>query len=279
MKRWWTLERKGTIEEHDPFEIEQQEWKRRQSKERYKQLLTIVSPIFLLLLWEVLSRTGMIDTRFFPPPSAIIGTLFDMVANGSLVKHVGVSLYRIFVGFLAGVIPGVIIGLLMGLYSPIRHLMQPIVMALMPIPTLALLPMIIILFGIGDLSKVVTIAGSVFFPVVINTAAGVMNIDQIYLDVANNYGAGKLQFFYKIALPGALPVMLEGIQMGQAIALLTIVAAEMMGATSGIGYLIWTSYKAFLLQEMYVGLILISFFGYLFSVLLRGFQKKLLPWR
>ena len=94
-----------------------------------------------------------------------------------------------------------------------------------------------------------TIAGSVFFPVVINTAAGVINIDSIYLDVAKNYEAGKLNFFMKIALPGAMPVMLEGIQMGQAIALLTIVAAEMMGATSGIGYLIWTSYKAFLLTR------------------------------
>ncbi len=129
------------------------------------------------------------------------------------------------------------------------------------------------------MSKVVTIAGSVFFPVVINTVAGVINIDSIYLDVAKNYGAGRVNFFMKIALPGAMPVMLEGIQMGQAIALLTIVAAEMMGATSGIGYLIWTSYKAFLLQEMYVGLILISFFGYLFSLVLRGIQKKMLPWR
>ncbi|MCM3636171.1 ABC transporter permease [Sporosarcina luteola] len=263
----------------DPYEIEQREWKHRQSKERYKQLLTIASPIFLLLLWEVMSRTGIMDIRFFPPPSAILGTFVKMIASGAMADHIGVSLYRIFAGFLAGVIPGVVIGLLMGLYSPIRHFVQPIVMALMPIPTLALLPIIIILFGIGDLSKVVTIAGSVFFPVVINTAAGVLNIDRIYLDVANNYGAGKVQFFFKIALPGALPVMLEGIQMGQAIALLTIVAAEMMGATSGIGYLIWTSYKAFLLQEMYVGLILISFFGYLFSLMLRGLQKKLLPWR
>ncbi|MFD1204646.1 ABC transporter permease [Sporosarcina contaminans] len=263
----------------DPFEIEQREWKQKQKKERYKQLLTIISPIFLLMVWEVLSRTGIFDIRFFPPPTAIIGTFFDMIASGAMANHIGVSLYRIFVGFLAGVIPGVIIGLLMGLYSPIRHFVQPIVMALMPIPTLALLPIIIILFGIGDLSKVVTIAGSVFFPVAINTAAGVLNIDRIYLDVANNYGAGKMQFFFKIALPGALPVMLEGIQMGQAIALLTIVAAEMMGATSGIGYLIWTSYKAFLLKEMFVGLILISFFGYLFSLLLRGLQKKLLPWR
>ncbi|GKV64373.1 MULTISPECIES: ABC transporter permease [unclassified Sporosarcina] len=264
---------------NESFEVEQQEWKRRQRKQRGRQLLTVVSPIFMLLLWEVLSRTGMLDIRFFPPPSVILQTFFEMVVSGTMAQHVGVSMYRIFLGFLAGVIPGVIIGLLMGLYSPIRHFIQPIVMALMPIPTIALLPIIIILFGIGDLSKVVTIAGSVFFPVVINTAAGVLNIDKIYLDVAHNYQTGRWNFFFKIALPGALPVMLEGIQMGQAIALLTIVAAEMMGATSGIGYLIWTSYKAFLLPEMFVGLILISFFGYLFSIILRAMQNKLLPWR
>lgn len=267
------------IVRQDPFIVEQREWKQRQKKERWKQLLTIASPIFFLAIWELLSRTGAIDVRFFPPPTAILSTLYDMITSGKLASHIGVSLYRIFVGFLAGVIPGVVIGLLMGLYSPIRHFIQPIVMALMPIPTLALLPIIIILFGIGDLSKVVTIAGSVFFPVVINTAAGVLNIDKIYLDVAKNYETKRIRFFFHIALPGALPVMLEGIQMGQAIALLTIVAAEMMGATSGIGYLIWTSYKAFLLKEMYVGLILISFFGYLFSLLLRGLQRKLLPWR
>lgn len=273
------MEKKEAEFRHDPFEVEQGEWKKRQVKERFKQMLTIASPIFLLLLWEFLSQTGLVDIRFFPPPSAIVHTFWEMMMNGILAEHVGISLYRIFLGFLLGVIPGVIIGLLMGLYSPIRHFISPIVMALMPIPTLALLPIIIILFGIGDLSKVITIAGSVFFPVVINTVAGVTTIDTIYLDVAKNYGAGRLNFFLKIAFPGALPVMLEGIQMGQAIALLTIVAAEMMGATSGIGFLIWTSYKAFLLQEMYVGLILISFFGYLFSLLLRGVQKKMLPWR
>ncbi|KAB7709162.1 ABC transporter permease subunit [Bacillus aerolatus] len=263
----------------DPFEIEQQDWKRRQRKGRFKKGLTIASPVFILLLWEFLSRTGLIDARFFPPPTEILETFIAMGASGELFIHIGISLYRIFAGFLLGVIPGVIIGLLMGLYSPIRHFISPLVMALMPIPTLALLPIIIILFGIGDMSKIVTIAGSVFFPVVINTAAGVLNIDSIYLDVAKNYGAESKDYFFKIALPGSLPVMLEGIQMGQAIALLTIVAAEMMGATSGIGYLIWTSYKAFLLKEMFVGLILISFFGYLFSVLLRGLQKKILPWR
>lgn len=270
---------KNRYTEHDPFEVEQKEWKKRQLKSRLKQLLTISSPIFILILWEFLSRTGLVDARFFPPPTEIVGTFLKMGASGELFSHIGISLFRIFAGFLLGVIPAIILGLMMGLYSPLRHFFSPLIMALMPIPTLALLPIILILFGVGEVSKVVTIAGSVFFPVIINTVAGVVNIDRIYLDVAKNYGANSRDFFFKIALPGSLPVMIEGVQMGQAIALLTIVAAEMMGANSGIGFLIWTSYKAFLLKEMYVGLVLISFFGYLFSLMLRGLQTKLLPWR
>ncbi|WP_046175874.1 ABC transporter permease [Domibacillus indicus] len=263
----------------NPIEMEKQEWRKQQGQKRFKTWLTVCSPIFLLLVWQFLSQSGLIDARFFPPPTAIISTFIDLITSGELFYHINISLFRIFAGFLLGVIPGVILGLCMGLYAPIRHFLSPLIMALMPIPTLALLPIILIIFGIGEVSKVVTIAGSVFFPVVINTVAGVISIESIYLDVAKNYEAGKKDFFLKIALPGALPFMLEGIQMGQAIALLTIVAAEMMGAKSGIGYLIWTSYGAFLLKEMFVGLILISFFGYIFSLLLRGLQRKLLPWR
>lgn len=273
------MNNKGQNRVRDPFAIEQEEWKNRQIKNRLKQLLTISSPIFILFLWEFLSRTGLVDARFFPPPTEIVGTFLFMGTSGELFDHIGISLFRIFAGFLLGVIPAIILGLLMGLYSPLRHFFSPLIMALMPIPTLALLPIILIIFGVGEVSKIVTIAGSVFFPVIINTVAGVVNIDRIYLDVAKNYGANSRDYFFKIALPGSLPVMIEGIQMGQAIALLTIVAAEMMGANSGIGFLIWTSYKAFLLQEMYVGLVLISFFGYLFSLILRGFQTKLLPWK
>lgn len=244
-----------------------------------QQLITISSPLILLLLWEILSQTNILDARFFPPPTVILQTLIELGESGELFQHVSVSLVRILLGFLLGVLPAICIGLLMGMYKHFKYFFSPIVMIFMPIPTLAMLPIILILFGIGEFSKIVTIAISVFFPVVINTAAGVANIDRIYLDVAKNYQASAKDFFLKIALPGALPVMLEGIQMGQAIALLTIVAAEMIGATSGIGYLIWMNYKAFLLPEMYVGLVLISFFGYLFSLLLRGIERKLLPWK
>ncbi|MRH44524.1 ABC transporter permease subunit [Aquibacillus halophilus] len=260
-------------------QVEKEEFKKRQRKAKFKQLLTISSPILVLMLWELLSRTALIDPRFFPPPTKILATLYQMGLSGEIFTHIEISLLRIFAGFLLGVIPAIIVGLLMGMYSPIRHFFSPLVMAFMPIPTLAMLPIILIIFGIGEFSKMVTIAISVFFPVVINTAAGVINIDNIYIDVAKNYGANAKDFFFKIALPGSLPVMLEGIQMGQAIALLTIVAAEMIGANSGIGYVIWMNYKAFLLPQMYVGLVLISFFGYLFSLIIRGLQSKLIPWK
>jgi len=262
-----------------PLDIEKLEWRREERKRKHQQWLTLASPILLLALWEFLSRTSLIDARFFPPPTSIIRTFWELAASGVLFKHIGISLTRIVLGFLVGTIPGVVLGLLMGMYRPFRSFFSPLLMALMPIPTLALMPLILILFGIGETSKVMTIAGSVFFPVVINTAAGVANIDKSYIDVAKNYGAGPKQFFLRIALPGALPVMMEGVQMGQAIALLTIVAAEMIGAKEGIGYLIWSSYKVFNFNPMYVGLILISFFGYTFSILLRWLQSKLVPWQ
>ena len=268
------------MEERDQaLKTEEREWRSRQREERLKQLFTFASPAAILLLWELCSRIGLVDARFFPPPTAIAGTFVQLAASGELFGHIGISLVRIMAGFLLGAVPGIVLGLLMGMYMPVRYTLSPLIMALMPIPTLALMPIILILFGVGEVSKIVTIAGSVFFPVVINTAAGVVNIDCIYVDVARNYGAGPKDFFFRIALPGALPVMMEGIQMGQAIALLTIVAAEMIGAQSGFGYLIWTSYKAFVLKEMYVGLVLISFFGFLFSLVLRGLQKKLIPWK
>ncbi|RYL92461.1 ABC transporter permease [Sporolactobacillus sp. THM19-2] len=261
------------------IEGEREEWRRRRRRGRLKQSLTIASPVFLLMIWEILSRTNLVDARFFPPPTEIIGTFIALMASGELFNHLTISLLRIAGGFFLGVIPGIIIGLFMGLYKPVKLFVQPIVMSLMPIPTIALLPIFIILFGIGEVSKVITIATSVFFPVVINSAAGVMGIDSIYMDVARNFGATGKDYMLKIALPGALPVMFEGIQMGQAIALLTIVAAEMVGATSGIGYLIWTSYSAFVMKEMYVGLVLISFFGYLFSLGVRALQSRMVPWQ
>ncbi len=242
-------------------------------------LLSIVSPVLALLLWEAAVRFGLLDGRFFPPPSATIARLVEMIASGELWKAVSISLWRIGIGFLVGAIPGVLIGLTMGLFPWVRAVLNPAVAALYPIPKLALLPLIMLAFGLGELSKVMTIAIGVFFPVLINTVAGVVGIERIYLDVARNFGAGRKDFYLTIALPGALPMMWTGLKLGSGVALLLIVAAEMIAAGSGIGYMIWTGYAIFDLEQMFVGFIVMAAMGYLSSTLLDGLERWIIPWK
>lgn len=274
------LQKETEVRPSSPQEQLSQAEALRERRERHLQLaLTLAAPLLLLGIWEALSDTGILDARFFPPPSRILMALWQMLLEGSLWQHVRISLIRILLGFLLGSIPGILVGLAIGLWKPVRALLSPLIAVLMPIPTMALVPLIMILFGIGELSKWVTIATSVFFPVAINTAAGVASIDGVYLEVARNFGASRLAFFTRIALPGALPVLFEGLQMGEAIALLTIVAAEMVAANSGIGYLIWSSYKTFQIPQMFVGLLAIAILGYVFSLLLRMLGRQLTRWR
>ncbi len=246
---------------------------------RRERILSIVSPFLLVILWELLVQTRLLDVRFFPPPSGIVGTFYEMIVSGELWSAVGVSLFRIFVGFMVGAIPGLLIGLTMGLFPLVRAVLDPMVAALYPIPKLAMLPLIMLLFGIGESSKVVTIAIGVFFLVLINTVAGVINIDKIYLDVARNFGASRKDYYLTIALPGAMPLIFTGLKLGMGMALLLIVAAEMIGAKNGIGYMIWTGYQTFLMERMFVGLTLMALLGYLFSVGLDELERKVLPWK
>jgi NitT/TauT family transport system permease protein len=250
-----------------------------QRQRRRERMLNVLSPICMILLWELLVRSTILDIRFFPPPSGVVGTFYELAVSGDLWRSLGVSLFRIFIGFIVGAVPGLVVGLTMGLFPLVRAFMEPVVAAIYPIPKLALLPLIMLLFGIGEASKVVTIAIGVFFLVLINTVAGVVNIDRIYLDVAKNYGASRKDFYLTIALPGALPMIFTGLKLGMGMALLLIVAAEMIGAKSGIGYMIWTGYQTFFMERMFVGLTIMAFLGFLFSTTLDELERKIVPWK
>lgn len=167
----------------------------------------------------------------------------------------------------------------MGVSRMFRAFMDPIIGALLPIPKLALLPLIMLIFGIGETSKVVTVASGVFFYVLLDTVVGVANIEKIYTEVAHNFGARRLDYFRTVAFPGALPLIFNGIKLGQGVGLLLIVAAEMIGANNGIGYLIWTGYQTFSLERMYIGLIMMGFLGFLSSTLLTRLEKVVVPWK
>ena len=250
-----------------------------------ERLLSVLSPLFLLALWETLARLGVIDTRFFPAPSSISVVLWQMVQpspqypSGELWTNLGISLQRIAIGFMIGAVPGVILGLAIGLFSPVRAVVQPLVDGTFPIPKIAVLPLFIMIFGIGEQSKYAIIATAVIYLVLINTVSGVRNIDQIYFDVGKNFHASKWMMFRDIALPGALPMVMTGLKLGMGVALLVIVAAEQVAARSGIGYLIWTSWQVFQVEKMYVGLMVIAVVGFAGALLLNYVERLVVPWK
>ena len=250
-----------------------------------ERLTSLLSPLILLAAWEVFARLGVIDTRFFPAPSSIFRVLWQMLQPtdqypyGELWYQLSASLSRIAVGFLIGAVPGVVVGLAMGLFRPIRAAIQPLIDATFPIPKIAILPLFIMIFGIGEQSKYAIIATAVIYLVLINTVSGVRNIDQIYLDVGKNFHASKWMMFRDIALPGALPLVVTGLKLGMGVALLVIVASEQVAAKSGIGYLIWTSWQVFQVEKMYVGLMVIAVVGFATALVLTWLERVVVPWK
>jgi NitT/TauT family transport system permease protein len=251
----------------------------RLSARRRERLMSIGSPIGLLLAWEVAARLGMIDVRFFPAPSTIMVVLFRMAATGELLEHVLISMQRITLGFLLGGIPAIILGVVMGISRPVRALVDPLIVATYPIPKSSLLPFILLIFGLGEMSKVVMVAIGVFFPVAINSTAGVLQISKVYLDVGKSFKASRWDTFRTIALPGALPFIMTGVKLGAGLALILIAVAEMVGAKSGIGYMIWSAWETFAVAKMYVGLFVIALIGFAISFLLNEFERWIIKWK
>jgi len=242
-------------------------------------IIEIISPIAFIVIWEIVARLNWIDVRFFPGPSSIMETFSKMISSGEIFSHLGISLTRIILGFALGAIPGLILGLAMGLFRWLRTILNPFIAFGYPIPKSSILPLIMLIFGLGEMTKIVTVALGVFFLVLINTVAGVRNINSIYLDAAKNFGAGYVDTIIHVALPGALPLIFAGLKLGLGAGLILIVIAEMVGARNGLGYLIWESWQSFAVARLYVGLIIIGLLGYLSTIIMDELEKRLVPWK
>ena len=242
-------------------------------------IIEIISPIVFIVIWEIVARLNWIDVRFFPGPSSIMETFSKMISSGEIFSHLGISLTRIILGFALGAIPGLILGLAMGLFRWLRTILNPFIAFGYPIPKSSILPLIMLIFGLGEMTKIVTVALGVFFLVLINTVAGVRNINSIYLDAAKNFGAGYVDTIIHVALPGALPLIFAGLKLGLGAGLILIVIAEMVGARNGLGYLIWESWQSFAVARLYVGLIIIGLLGYLSTIIMDELEKRLVPWK
>lgn len=237
------------------------------------------SPLALLLLWEILTRASVLDARFFPPPSAIFYHLFFVSPKEGIFGDILASLYRITIGYSIGCSLGMALGVGMGLSARTRWLLYPLVAITYPIPKIAIFPLIMLIFGIGELSKIVVVIIGCFFLVLMNTLRGVDSMAAIYNDVARVYRISRLNYIFKIVVPAALPSVFTGLKLAVGYSLVIVVAAEFSGAEQGIGYLIWQSWETFSIKSMYAGLFVIGAFGFLFSYSLDGLERRLIPWR
>jgi ABC-type nitrate/sulfonate/bicarbonate transport system permease component len=249
------------------------------AERRRQRILEIASPVAFLLVWEAVVRAGWLDARFVPPPSAVVLRFFDLVQSGELWKDVSITLFRVGAGYTVGVIPGVAVGLLMAMFKPLRYVLDPLVAAIYPIPKIALMPLLLLAFGIGELSKVALVAIATFFPVLISTYAGAANIENIYLDAAKNFGAGASMMFREVVFFGALPQIFAGLRLALGTSFLVIVAAEFVSADSGIGQLIWSSWQVLQVDRMFVGIVLIGVLGVASTAILQAIETRLMPWR
>ena len=244
-----------------------------------ERLLYLVSPIGLLVLWQLLLMAGIGDRRFIPAPSDIAVRFARLALSGELAWHVAVTLYRVFAGFFIGSVPAVAIGLLMAMFKPVRIFVDPLIAALFPIPKIALMPLLLLLFGFGDASKVALVAIAVFFPVIVNTYVGASNIDKIYWDVAKNYGASQTVLFTRVVFFGALPMIFAGLRIALAVSFIVLVASEFVASKTGIGYLIWNSWELLQVDVMFVGIVTVGVLGLITSLLFQEIERKVIPWK
>jgi NitT/TauT family transport system permease protein len=244
-----------------------------------ERLLYLISPIGLLAIWELLLLLGFGDRRFIPAPTDIAERLWILVASGELAEHVGVTLYRVFAGFFIGTIPAIVVGLLMAMFKPVRIFFDPLIAAIFPIPKVALTPLLLLAFGLGDASKIALVAIAVFFPVIVNTYVGAANIEKIYWDVARNYGASQTVLFTRVVFFGALPMIFAGLRIAMAVSFIVLVAAEFVASKNGIGYLIWNSWELLQVDVMFVGIVAVGVLGLITSVLMQELERKVIPWK
>ena len=249
------------------------------SKAAKERSITIISPIIALLIWQILSDFDVIDGRYVPSPMRIVLTARDLIASGQLWTDIRASLYRLAIGFILGAVPGILIGMMMGLNRWMRAAIDPLVAAVYPIPKLAIFPLLMLAFGIGDASKIAVVAMAVMFLTIINTMTGVLNLDRIYFDVARNFRTPWHKLFLRVILPGALPTIFAGLRISLGVSLVVLVGAEFLASNSGIGYLIWSSWELLLVDRMFVGIIVITILGVASTALLRECENYLIPWR
>ncbi|WP_024834434.1 ABC transporter permease [Ruminiclostridium josui] len=238
----------------------------------------LIAPVFVLLIWELGCKKGFINTMILPSPSSLLDTTIHLIENGKLGGHLKISGIRVVQGFLIGTVSGVVVGSIMGLSRSINKILSAFVGILRPIPMIAWIPLLILWMGIDEESKIAVIVIGSFWPVLINTIHGIQSVDLKLLEVAKILEKSTFEILIRVIFPSALPAIFTGIRLGMGSAWTCVVAAEMIAAAKGIGYMIMYARELSQPDVVFVGVISIGIIGLLIDTLILKLQNKVLIW-
>ncbi|MDM5198027.1 ABC transporter permease [Fictibacillus enclensis] len=236
-------------------------------------------PVLVVLIWEAAGAYGLISATLLPRPSEILVAFKDLIVSGELYAHFKISLFRAILGFLLGGGLGLLAGLAVGFSSKTEQTLDPTLQMMRTIPSLAVIPLFILWFGFGELSKILLISKAAFFPLYVNAFLGIRGVDSKLFDVAKVLEFSKWKQITTLILPAALPNILLGLRLSLGASWLALVAAELMGSSEGIGYLIMDARQFSQTSIVFVGIIIFAVFGKASDSLVRYFEKRLLKWR
>lgn len=235
--------------------------------------------ILFVLLWELVPQLGLVEKTFLPPFSEVVRTWWQLLLNGELWRHFEASILRSLFGFVLALVIAIPLGLVIGWYPLARDLLTPILELFRNTAALALLPVFILLLGIGEVSKISIVLFACTWPVLLNTISAVKNVDPLLIKSARSMNISSFKLFSKVILPASVPTIFTGVRMAGTGAILVLIAAEMIGAKAGLGYFITYSQFNFLIAEMYAGIITISLLGLLINYGLSSAERYFSRWK
>jgi len=239
-----------------------------------------LSIILFVALWEIAPRIGLIKATFVAPPSVILKTFITLYQNNNLFTHIEISLQRSILGFFLAGLVGIPLGFLLGgWFKTIERILNPVLRLLGQFNPFSLFPVFMLLFGIGEVSKVAIIFWVCIWPILYNTITGVKELDPTIVKLARSMGSNKVVLFLKVVLPSSAPSIFTGLKMSSGTAFFMLIAAEMIGASSGLGWLVWNAQVNFQIPNLYAATVLIAVLGVIINNLIKLTEKKVVVWK
>ncbi len=240
--------------------------------------LALWLPVTAIVLWQALSSHRMVNVLFFPPPSEVFRSGWEMAKSGELGAQLGATFWRLFAGAAIGSCCGLACGLGMGAFDAVRRSLEPVVSALNSTPKLALLPMLMLITGVGETARIAPIALTCFITLAMHGLDAVRGVNRAYVEMARNYGAGRRAMLRRVYLPASLPQIFTGLRVALGRALVITISVEIVSSTTGLGSMIWMAWQTFSTDKLYVGVFTAAALGALFHSGLQWLETRLIPW-